>query len=109
KTGFSTDARSLEFLRGQHEVIEIILDYRQAAKLKSTYTDSLPNLINSKTGRIHTSFNQTAASTGRLSSNDPNLQNIPIRTDMGKEIRKAFVPRDKNHVILSADYSQIEL
>ena len=109
KTGYSTDARSLEALKGEHEIIELILDYRQVSKLKSTYADSLPNLINPKTGRIHTSFNQTAASTGRLSSNDPNLQNIPIRTDMGKEIRKAFVPRDKNHVILSADYSQIEL
>lgn len=109
KTGFSTDARSLENLRGEHEIIDLILNYRQVAKLKSTYTDSLPNLINPKTGRIHTSFNQTGASTGRLSSNDPNLQNIPIRTDLGKEIRKAFVPRDKNHLILSADYSQIEL
>jgi len=109
KTGFSTDARSLENLRGEHEVIALILDYRQVAKLKSTYIDSLPNLIHHKTGRIHTSFNQTVASTGRLSSNDPNLQNIPIRTEMGKEIRKAFVPRNKNYVILSADYSQIEL
>jgi DNA polymerase-1 len=109
KTGFSTDARSLENLRGEHEAIDLILDYRQVAKLKSTYADSLPNLINHKTGRIHTSFNQTVASTGRLSSNDPNLQNIPIRTEMGKEIRKAFVPHDKNYVILSADYSQIEL
>ena len=109
KTGFSTDARSLENLRGEHEIIDIILNYRQVAKLKSTYTDALPNLINPKTGRVHTSFNQTGASTGRLSSNDPNLQNIPIRTDLGKEIRKAFVPRDKNHLILSADYSQIEL
>lgn len=109
KTGFSTDARSLENLRGEHEAIDLILDYRQVSKLKSTYADSLPNLINPKTGRIHTSFNQTVASTGRLSSNDPNLQNIPIRTEMGKEIRKAFVPRDKNYVILSADYSQIEL
>lgn len=109
KTGFSTDARSLENLRGEHEIIDLILNYRQVAKLKSTYTDSLPNLINPKTGRIHTSFNQTGASTGRLSSNDPNLQNIPIRTDLGKEIRKAFVPRDKNYLILSADYSQIEL
>ena len=87
----------------------MILDYRQAAKLKSTYADALPKLINPKTGRIHTSFNQTIASTGRLSSIDPNLQNIPIRTDMGKEIRRAFVPRDKQHIILSADYSQIEL
>jgi DNA polymerase I len=109
KTGFSTDARSLENLRGEHEAIDMILDYRQVSKLKSTYADSLPNLINPRTGRIHTSFNQTVASTGRLSSNDPNLQNIPIRTEMGKEIRKAFVPRDKNYVILSADYSQIEL
>ena len=109
KTGFSTDARSLENLRGEHEAIDLILDYRQVAKLKSTYADSLPNLIHHKTGRIHTSFNQTVASTGRLSSNDPNLQNIPIRTELGKEIRKAFVPRDKNYVILSADYSQIEL
>ena len=109
KTGFSTDARSLENLRGEHEVIDIILNYRQVSKLKSTYADALPNIINPKTGRVHTDFNQTVASTGRLSSINPNLQNIPIRTNMGKEIRKAFVPRDKNYVILSADYSQIEL
>jgi DNA polymerase-1 len=109
KTGFSTDARALEYLRGDHEIVDIILNYRQASKLKSTYADALPNIINHKTRRIHTSFNQTVASTGRLSSNDPNLQNIPIRTEMGKEIRKAFVPRDKDYVILSADYSQIEL
>ena len=109
KTGFSTDARSLEGLRGEHPVIGMILDFRQVSKLKSTYTDSLPHLIEPATGRIHTDFNQTVASTGRLSSNDPNLQNIPIRTDLGKEIRKAFVPRDKDHLILSADYSQIEL
>ena len=109
KTGFSTDARSLENLRGEHEVIDLILDYRQVSKLKSTYTDSLPTLIEPSTGRIHTSYNQTVASTGRLSSIDPNLQNIPIRTERGKEIRKAFIPRDKNHLILSADYSQIEL
>ncbi len=109
KTGFSTDARSLELLKGEHEIIDIILDYRQVSKLKSTYTDSLPNLINSHTGRIHTSFNQTVAATGRLSSNEPNLQNIPVRSEMGKEIRKAFVPRNKDYVILSADYSQIEL
>lgn len=109
KTGFSTDARSLENLRGEHEVIDLILNFRQVSKLKSTYADALPNLINPKTGRVHTEFNQTVASTGRLSSLNPNLQNIPIRTEMGKEIRKAFVPRDKNYVILSADYSQIEL
>ncbi|MGE5402494.1 MAG: DNA polymerase I [Ignavibacteriales bacterium] len=109
KTGFSTDARALEGLKGSHEIIDLILDYRQVAKLKTTYTDSLPNLIHPKTGRIHTSFNQTITSTGRLSSNNPNLQNIPIRTEMGKDIRRAFVPRDKDYVILSADYSQIEL
>ncbi|HEX2867969.1 MAG TPA: DNA polymerase I [Ignavibacteriales bacterium] len=109
KTGFSTDARSLEGLKGTHEIIDLILDYRQVAKLKSTYTDSLPTLIHPATGRIHTSFNQTITSTGRLSSNNPNLQNIPIRTEMGKEIRRAFVPRNKDYVILSADYSQIEL
>jgi len=109
KTGYSTDARSLESLKGEHPIIDIILEYRQVAKLKSTYADALPKLINKKTGRIHTTFNQTVASTGRLSSLDPNLQNIPIRTDLGKEIRKAFVPGDKNHLILSADYSQIEL
>ena len=109
KTGFSTDVRSLEALRGEHEIIELVIDYRQASKLKSTYADSLPNLINPQTGRVHTSFNQTAASTGRLSSNDPNLQNIPIRTEMGREIRKAFVPRNKDYVLISADYSQIEL
>ena len=109
KTGYSTDARSLESLQGQHEIIDNILEYRQIAKLKSTYADSLPKLIQPKTGRIHTTFNQTIASTGRLSSIDPNLQNIPIRTEMGREIRKAFVPRDKDYQILSADYSQIEL
>lgn len=109
KTGFSTDAQTLESLRGEHEIIESILDFRQVAKLKSTYADALPNLIHPKTGRVHTSFNQTIASTGRLSSVDPNLQNIPIRTELGREIRKAFVPRDKNHCIISCDYSQIEL
>lgn len=109
KTGFSTDAQTLESLRGEHEIIESILDFRQVAKLKSTYADALPNLIHPKTGRVHTSFNQTIASTGRLSSVDPNLQNIPIRTELGREIRKAFVPRNKDHCIISCDYSQIEL
>lgn len=109
KTGHSTDARSLEYLRGQHDIIGLLIDYRQLSKLKSTYADSLPAMINPRTGRIHTTLNQVAASTGRLASNDPNLQNIPIRTERGKEIRKAFIARDKEHVILSADYSQIEL
>lgn len=109
KTGYSTDAKALESLKGMHPIIDIISDYRQVSKLKSTYADALPLLIHPSTGRLHTSYNQAAVSTGRLSSNDPNLQNIPIRTDLGKEIRKAFVPRDKNYLILSADYSQIEL
>ena len=109
KTGFSTDAQSLENLKGEHVIIDNILSYRQLSKLKSTYTDSLPNLISPKTGRLHTSYNQTVAATGRLSSQSPNLQNIPIRTDLGKEIRKAFVPGDTGHILLSADYSQIEL
>ena len=109
KTGYSTDARSLESLQGKHPIVDEILEYRQLTKLKSTYADALPKLIHPNTGRIHTTFNQTVAATGRLSSIDPNLQNIPIRTSLGKEIRKAFVPKDDNHVILSADYSQIEL
>ena len=109
KTGYSTDAKTLEGLKGSHPIVDIILDYRQVSKLKSTYADALPTLIHHKTGRVHTTYNQAAVSTGRLSSIDPNLQNIPIRSELGKEIRKAFVPRDKNYVILSADYSQIEL
>jgi DNA polymerase-1 len=109
KTGYSTDAQSLETLRGEHPIIEEMLAYRQISKLKSTYTDALPELINPATGKIHTTFNQVVAATGRLSSLQPNLQNIPIRTELGKEIRKAFVPSDKNHILLSADYSQIEL
>ena len=109
KTGFSTDARSLENLRGTHEVIDLILNYRQVNKLKSTYADALPKLINPITNRLHTSYNQAVVSTGRLASNEPNLQNIPIRTELGKEIRKAFIPRDKDYLIMSADYSQIEL
>ena len=109
KTGYSTDARSLESLRGQHDIIEVLLNYRQVSKLKSTYADALPKLIDPETQRVHTTYNQTVASTGRLSSLDPNLQNIPIRTELGREIRKAFIPTDENYVILSADYSQIEL
>jgi DNA polymerase-1 len=109
KTGFSTDVAVLEELAPKHEMPRLILDYRQLAKLKSTYVDALPRLINPKTGRVHTSFNQTVAATGRLSSSDPNLQNIPIRTEIGRRIRRAFVTADRQHVILDADYSQIEL
>lgn len=109
KSGYSTDAKVLEQLAGEHDVVQRILDYRQLFKLKSTYIDSLPTLLNAKTGRIHSSFNQTVAATGRLSSSDPNLQNIPIRTEEGRLIRKAFVPRDESWSLLSADYSQIEL
>jgi DNA polymerase-1 len=86
-----------------------ILEYRQFTKLKTTYVDALPDLVNSESGRVHTSFNQTVAATGRLSSSNPNFQNIPIRTDFGRQIRKAFIPQYPDHVILSADYSQIEL
>ncbi len=109
KTGYSTDVRVLEELARLHPFPQLILDYRQLTKLKNTYTDAIPKLINPQTGRVHTSFNQTVAATGRLSSTDPNLQNIPVRTEEGREIRKAFVPRDKDHVLLVADYSQIEL
>jgi DNA polymerase-1 len=109
KTGYSTDVRVLEELAELHEFPQLILDYRQFTKLKNTYVDALPKLINSRTKRVHTSFNQTIAATGRLSSTDPNLQNIPIRTDEGRQIRKAFVPRGKDYVLLAADYSQIEL
>src|SRR5262249_11162675 len=90
-------------------IVEDILIYRELTKLKSTYIDALPLMINRKTGRVHTSYAQAVAVTGRLSSNNPNLQNITIRTDRGKESRKAFIPRDSNHVLVSADYSQIEL
>ncbi|HPI32793.1 MAG TPA: DNA polymerase I, partial [candidate division Zixibacteria bacterium] len=109
KTGFSTDVRVLEELAALHELPARILDFRQLTKLKSTYVDALPKLVDGRTGRVHTSFNQTIAATGRLSSTDPNLQNIPVRTDEGREIRKAFVPRDEGHTLLVADYSQIEL
>lgn len=110
KTGqYATGEEVLEKLRSEHQIVADILTYRELSKLKSTYVDALPQLINPKTGRLHTSFNQAVAVTGRLSSNNPNLQNIPIRTDRGREIRKAFIPRDADHVLLSADYSQIEL
>lgn len=108
KTGYSTDVSVLEELADQHELPQNILVFRQLGKLKSTYVDALPLDIDKKTGRVHTSFNQTVAATGRLSSSDPNLQNIPIRTDMGKEIRKAFIAQGEDK-LLSADYSQIEL
>ncbi len=109
KTGYSTDVQSLELLRYEHPVIEKLIEYRQLIKLKNTYVDSLPELINKRTGRIHTNYNQTITATGRLSSSDPNLQNIPIRSELGKEIRRSFAAPDKNWKILSADYSQIEL
>ena len=110
KTGqHATGEDVLSKFASEHEIAQLILEYRQLTKLKSTYIDALPQLVCKLDGRVHTSFNQAVAATGRLSSTNPNLQNIPIRTDKGKEIRKAFVPRDKNHVLLSADYSQIEL
>jgi DNA polymerase-1 len=108
-TGFSTDASVLEKLAAEYEIVRHILEYRTLAKVKSTYADSLPHQINPKTGKIHTSYNQTIASTGRLSSIDPNLQNIPIKTEIGREIRRAFITSDPDDVILTADYSQIEL
>jgi DNA polymerase-1 len=92
-----------------HEIIPPILEYRTLKKLKSTYVDALPELVNKKTNRLHTSYMQTVASTGRLSSNNPNLQNIPIRSEKGREIRKAFIPKNKDYTLLAADYSQIEL
>ena len=108
KTGPSTDIETMERLAGRHPLPQEILNFRQLSKLKSTYIDTLPNLVSPKTGRIHASFNQAVAATGRLSSSDPNLQNIPIRTDLGREIRRAFLP-EKGWKLLSADYSQIEL
>jgi DNA polymerase-1 len=110
KTGqYSTGEDVLQRYLHNHEIVPLILDYRELRKLKSTYIDTLPNMINPITGRVHTNFMQAVAATGRLSSNQPNLQNIPIRTSRGKEIRKAFVARDENHVLVSADYSQVEL
>nr|ACL37082.1 DNA polymerase I [uncultured bacterium] len=110
KTGqYATGEDVLSKLENAHPIVSKILDYRELVKLKNTYVDTLPELVNEKTKRIHTSFNQVVAVTGRLSSDNPNLQNIPIRTERGRQIRKAFIPRDSDHVLLSADYSQIEL
>lgn len=109
KTGYSTDIRVLQRLAPHHPLPELILEYRSFSKLKSTYTDALVGLINPETGRIHTSFHQAGVRTGRLSSSDPNLQNIPVRTAEGREIRRAFVASDDDHTLIVADYSQIEL
>ncbi|MCD6099268.1 MAG: DNA polymerase I [Candidatus Marinimicrobia bacterium] len=107
--GKSTDVKVLEKLRNQHELPALVLDYRSLVKLKTTYLDAMAQYVNSNTGRIHSSFNQTGASTGRITSSDPNFQNIPIRTDIGREIRKAFKPQKSGWKMMSADYSQIEL
>lgn len=110
KTGqYATGEDVLLKLAGQNKIVDDILSFREYTKLRSTYVDALPLMINKKTGRVHTSYAQAVAVTGRLSSNNPNLQNIPVRTERGREIRKAFIPRDKDHVLVSADYSQIEL
>ena len=110
KTGqYSTAEDVLSNLAKDHKIVEDILTYRGLAKLKSTYIDALPTQVNEETKRVHTQYIQTVAATGRLSSNNPNLQNIPIRTERGRQVRKAFVPRDENHVLVAADYSQIEL
>ncbi|MDB5851745.1 MAG: polymerase, partial [Rhodoferax sp.] len=110
KTGqYQTGEDVLLSLAAKSDIVRDILDFRQLQKLKSTYVDALPTMVNPKTGRVHTSYNQAVAATGRLSSNNPNLQNIPIRTERGREVRKAFIPRDSDHSIVSADYSQIEL
>ena len=110
KTGqYATGEDVLAKLAHQNKICDDILTFRELTKLKNTYIDALPLLINKKTGRVHTSYAQAVAVTGRLSSTNPNLQNIPVRTERGREIRKAFIPRDENHVLISADYSQIEL
>jgi len=109
KTGSSTDANVLTSLSWRHPLPKLVLEYRQLTKLKNTYVDAIPGLLNPETGKVHTTFNQTVTATGRLSSSDPNLQNIPIRTDIGRQIRRAFVPSEENSLFLSADYSQIEL
>jgi len=110
KTGqYQTGEDILTALASKSDIVKDILDFRQLQKLKSTYVDALPLMVNPKTGRVHTSYNQAVAATGRLSSNNPNLQNIPIRTERGREVRRAFIARDEDHILLSADYSQIEL
>jgi DNA polymerase I len=109
KTGYSTDAAALESLRGQHPIIDEMLHYRELSKLKSTYLDALPPLIDPADGRLHATFNQVATSTGRISSENPNVQNIPVRTELGRQIRRAFVAGFPEHVLVVADYSQIEL
>lgn len=110
KTGqYSTSEDVLQKMKGEHAIIDKVLDYRSLRKLKSTYADTLPEEVSKVTGRVHTTYSQTIAATGRLASNNPNLQNIPIKTERGREIRRAFIARDKDHTILSADYSQIEL
>lgn len=106
--GYSTDVVTLEALRNQHDIIEFILEYRELTKLKGTYVDALPQLVNPHTGRLHTSYNQTGTNTGRISSNNPNLQNIPIRTELGREVRRAFIAPE-GRLLLAVDYSQIEL
>ncbi len=108
KTGYSTDYEVLDAMRGMHPIIDTILEHRELVKLKGTYIDALPPLVNPETGRVHTSFRQAVAATGRLSSSDPNLQNIPVRTELGREIRRAFVPAE-GYRLVSCDYSQIEL
>jgi DNA polymerase-1 len=108
-TGFySTSADVLEALRGRHPVVDWVLEYRELSKLKSTYLDALPLQVNPKTGRVHTSYSQTGSVTGRLASSEPNLQNIPIRTELGRQVRRAFIA-DPGQVLLSVDYSQVEL
>ncbi|HEX2069199.1 MAG TPA: DNA polymerase I [Actinomycetota bacterium] len=109
KGALSTDADVLEKIRDQHPIVDALLRFRELAKLKSTYLDALPPLVDARTGRIHTTYNQVGAATGRLSSTNPNLQNIPIRGDLGRQIRRAFVPGSENRLLLVADYSQIEL
>lgn len=106
---FCTDEEYLQSFAHKHRIVDLILEYRGVKKLLSTYVEALPQLVNRRTGRIHTSFNQAVTATGRLSSTNPNLQNIPVRDEMGRRIRKAFIPSDDEHLLLSADYSQVEL